>query len=36
MKLFLDIDGVLIDKYGHLADGAEAFLQWAIDNHEPY
>ena len=36
MKLFLDIDGVLIDKYGNLADGAVSFLQWAINNHEPY
>jgi len=36
MKLFLDIDGVLLTKLGSLADGAEAFLLWAVENREPY
>ena len=36
MKLFLDIDGVLLTKRGSLAEGAEAFLLWAVENHKPY
>jgi hypothetical protein len=36
VKLYLDIDGVLLTKNGALAEGAETFLQWAIDNHEPH
>ncbi len=35
MRLYLDIDGVLLTKRGDLANGAEAFLRWAIANHEP-
>lgn len=36
MKLYLDIDGVLLTKGGALADGAEAFLRWAIAAHDPF
>jgi hypothetical protein len=36
MKLFLDIDGVLLTKRGNLAEGAETFLLWAIRNHDPF
>jgi hypothetical protein len=36
MKLFLDIDGVLLTKRDSLAEGAEAFLQWAIETQDPY
>ena len=36
MKIFLDIDGVLLTKYGDLAAGAKKFLLWAIEHHETY
>ena len=36
MKLFLDIDGVLLTKRGDLAQGAEAFLRWCIGDHDPF
>ena len=35
MRLFLDIDGVLLLRGGPLAPGAEAFLRWAVANHTP-
>jgi hypothetical protein len=36
IKLYLDIDGVLLVKNGSLANHTEAFLEWAIDNFECY
>jgi len=36
LRLYLDIDGVLLTKRGNLAQGAETFLRWAIGNHEPF
>ena len=35
MRLFLDIDGVFLLRGGALAQGAEAFLCWAVANHTP-
>jgi len=36
LRIYLDIDGVLLTKDGNLAQGAETFLHWAIGNHEPF
>ena len=36
MRLYLDIDGTLLTKQGTLAEGAEAFLQWATLEHVVY
>lgn len=36
MKIFVDIDGVLITKVGELAVGAEPFLRHIITHHQPY
>ena len=36
MQLYLDIDGVFLNKRGDLADGAEECLRWAVKRHEPY
>jgi hypothetical protein len=35
MKVYLDIDGVLILRGGTLAAGAEPFLRWVSANHKP-
>jgi hypothetical protein len=36
MKLYLEIDGVLLDRDGGLIDGAEKFLEWAVSNCSCY
>ncbi len=36
MKLYLDIDGVLLTRNGSLANHAREFLEWAIENFECY
>ena len=36
MRLYLDIDGVLLDKRGRLAEGATDFLAFAIEQFEPF
>ncbi|CCQ74194.1 hypothetical protein [Magnetospira sp. QH-2] len=36
MKMFLDIDGVLLTRQGGLSVGAEIFLRHIVDKHEAY
>jgi len=36
MNIYLDIDGVLLDKNGIMADHLEEFLEFMIDNHEVF
>lgn len=36
MNIYLDIDGVLLDKHGILASHAEEFLEFMIENHEVF
>ena len=36
MNIYLDIDGVLLDKHGILANHVEEFLEFMIENHEVF
>jgi hypothetical protein len=36
MNIYLDIDGVLLDKHGIMADHLEEFLEFMIENHEVF